>query len=140
MPSSRDSYSGDDKKKKRSSHSNPNKNSKSSPHRASKIAHHIDNDDDSVADFSVAPGMDSDVKSVVSVNFDHVYQRGRKVRRKLLGHKLLSSKEHDYFHVLITVTHFFYIQFMALARTGSLCCGLYWNAQTDQQRIRRQAN
>ena len=77
MPSSRDSYGGDDKKKKRSSH-NP-KNSKSSPHRASKIAHHIDNDDDSVADFSVAPGMDSDVKSVVSVNFDHVYQRGRKV-------------------------------------------------------------
>ena len=35
-------------------------------------------DDD---DFSVAPSMDQDVKSVVSVSFDDVYQRGRKVRQ-----------------------------------------------------------
>lgn len=34
-------------------------------------------DDD---EFSVAPSMDQDVKSVVSVCFDDVYQRGRKVR------------------------------------------------------------
>jgi hypothetical protein len=33
-------------------------------------------DDD---DFSVAPSMDQDVKSVVSVVFDDVYKRGRKV-------------------------------------------------------------
>eukprot|EP00980_Cylindrotheca_fusiformis_P001370 scaffold344_cov130-Cylindrotheca_fusiformis.AAC.1 len=33
-------------------------------------------DDD---DFSVAPSMDQDVKSVVSVSFDDVYQRGRKL-------------------------------------------------------------
>ena len=33
-------------------------------------------DDD---DFSVAPSMDQDVKSVVSVSFDEVYARGRKV-------------------------------------------------------------
>lgn len=33
-------------------------------------------DDD---DFSVAPSMDQDVKSVVSVSFDDVYKRGRKV-------------------------------------------------------------
>jgi hypothetical protein len=33
-------------------------------------------DDD---DFSVAPSMDQDVKSVVSVSFDDVYARGRKV-------------------------------------------------------------
>ncbi len=33
-------------------------------------------DDD---DFSVAPSMDHDVKSVVSVVFDDVYKRGRKV-------------------------------------------------------------
>ena len=33
-------------------------------------------DDD---DFSVAPSMDQDVKSVVSVNFDEVYARGRKL-------------------------------------------------------------
>lgn len=31
-------------------------------------------------DFSVAPGIDQDVKSVVSISFDDVYQRGRKVR------------------------------------------------------------
>jgi hypothetical protein len=34
-------------------------------------------DDD---DFSVAPSMQQDVKSVVSVSFDDVYKRGRKVR------------------------------------------------------------
>lgn len=34
-------------------------------------------DDD---EFSVAPSMDQDVKSVVSVSFDDVYKRGRKVR------------------------------------------------------------
>ena len=33
-------------------------------------------DDD---DFSVAPSMEQDVKSVVSVSFDDVYKRGRKV-------------------------------------------------------------
>ena len=33
-------------------------------------------DDD---DFSVAPSMDHDVKSVVSISFDEVYQRGRKL-------------------------------------------------------------
>jgi hypothetical protein len=36
-------------------------------------------DDD---EFSVAPSMDQDVKSVVSVSFDDVYARGRKVRYK----------------------------------------------------------
>ena len=36
---------------------------------------YLDNDD-----FSVAPSMDRDVKSVVSVGFDDVYARGRKVR------------------------------------------------------------
>jgi hypothetical protein len=36
-------------------------------------------DDD---DFSVAPSMDQDVKSVVSLVFDDVYKRGRKVRRR----------------------------------------------------------
>jgi hypothetical protein len=35
-------------------------------------------DDD---DFSVAPSMDQDVKSVVTACFDDVYQRGRKVRK-----------------------------------------------------------
>lgn len=35
-------------------------------------------DDD---DFSVAPSMDQNVKSVVSVSFDEVYARGRKVSK-----------------------------------------------------------
>lgn len=37
---------------------------------------HVDDDD-----FSVAPSMDQDVKSVISVSFDDVYQRGRKLGR-----------------------------------------------------------
>jgi hypothetical protein len=37
-------------------------------------------DDD---DFSVAPSMDQDVKSVVSVGFDDVYKRGRKVSNSM---------------------------------------------------------
>jgi hypothetical protein len=37
-------------------------------------------DDD---EFSVAPSMDQDVKSVVTASFDDVYARGRKVRKKL---------------------------------------------------------
>jgi hypothetical protein len=36
-------------------------------------------DDD---DFSVAPSMDQDVKSVLSVGFDEVYARGRKVSQR----------------------------------------------------------
>jgi hypothetical protein len=45
-------------------------------------------DDD---EFSVAPGMDRDVKSVVSVSFDDVYKRGRKVRSSICIHLLLLS-------------------------------------------------
>jgi hypothetical protein len=40
-------------------------------------------DDD---DFSVAPSMDQDVKSVLSVGFDEVYARGRKVSHCSLPH------------------------------------------------------
>lgn len=46
-------------------------------------------DDD---DFSVAPSMDQDVKSVVSVGFDDVYKRGRKVR-------LLERNERTRIHI-----------------------------------------
>ena len=41
-----------------------------------KSARNVGVDDD---EFSVAPSMDQDVKSVVSVGFDDVYKRGRKV-------------------------------------------------------------
>jgi hypothetical protein len=44
-----------------------------------KSSRHTVLDDD---DFSVAPSMDQDVKSVVSVGFDDVYKRGRKVRKQ----------------------------------------------------------
>ena len=47
---------------------------------------HLDDDD-----FSVAPSMDQDVKSVVSVVFDDVYKRGRKVSR-------MSIHQSDFFH------------------------------------------
>jgi hypothetical protein len=42
-------------------------------------------DDD---DFSVAPSMDQDVKSHVSVGFDDVYKRGRKVKQERERHEL----------------------------------------------------
>jgi serine/threonine protein kinase len=48
------------------------KHSSRSEHR--NTSRHVDDDD-----FSVAPSMDQDVKSVVSVSFDDVYQRGRKL-------------------------------------------------------------
>jgi hypothetical protein len=49
--------------------------SQSSRRSGRKSSRYIDDDE-----FSVAPGMDRDVKSVVSVSFDDVYKRGRKVR------------------------------------------------------------
>jgi calcium/calmodulin-dependent protein kinase I len=68
-----------EKKPKKSKVKDPTKKSKdsSSSSRSDRMVRkprYVDDDD-----FSVAPSMDQDVKSVVSVSFDDVYQRGRKL-------------------------------------------------------------
>lgn len=76
-------------RQKISAHSNnsvgsysPRQSRGSSSRKASSKRSVVGPDDD---EFSVAPSMDQDVKSVVSVGFDDVYQRGRKVRKKQGG-------------------------------------------------------
>jgi calcium/calmodulin-dependent protein kinase I len=68
-----------EKKPKKNKVKDPNRKAKdsSSSSRSDRMVRkprYVDDDD-----FSVAPSMDQDVKSVVSVSFDDVYQRGRKL-------------------------------------------------------------
>lgn len=55
-------------------------NSKTSTTSTAAAAVLVEDNSNTADDFSVAPSMDQDVKSVVSVGFDDVYKRGRKVR------------------------------------------------------------
>ena len=117
-------------------------------------------DDD---DFSVAPSMDQNVKSVLSVGFDEVYARGRKVSQCNLQpvqwvallvslhlyfcFQLRSFLDHNlsfiFAYLLWLDTHLLWLDtfFVSLiARFGCLCRRVYWNAPPDWSRICSQTN
>lgn len=113
-------------------------------------------DDD---DFSVAPSMDQDVKSVVSVSFDDVYKRGRKVcidTSRMDPGWMSDDNDHDdddrnannrtvlsltiAFFLSLSLQCVVFIVFIIIAWFGSFCRCFYRDTQTDRSRIRSQTN
>jgi hypothetical protein len=94
-------------------------------------------DDD---DFSVAPSLAVEMRSITETTFDDVYQRGKKVRMCVYGH--WSSAVYMFLSLAHRIASFVivFVPCCTAARVWRICHGLYWNTQAHWSNICHQAS